>query len=456
MIKAYLDKNIKTSTFLLLLLLVIPICVFLALLKILYLAIFLGVIVLSFILTAIFLKPFFGVLLLFAMFPFKLEIPVGTTFISSNEILVCYILLVMFIQRLFLGVKLPKLTKYHILFLIFVGFIALSIFQSVDKDETVKGIFRYIGYLLMFSVVIRYADSIQKIKALLITLIVVHLGLSLYGFYQVKTIRVFEWFGTNIFRLRAVYDNPNNFVVVLEYLIPITIGLYWGKVIKKRFLAYLILGVLFVAVILTQTRTSWIAITLILNYMLYKRYRVKVALIVPTIILILILLYPVYPDMVKQRMETLADPNFASNKGRIILLRTTYNMFKDYWLFGTGFANSDNIFFRYKLPGIPSHINDIHIMYMVIAVELGIFGGIVFLLFFIIPFRDIMKIYKKTEDKELKYMALGIGSGLLCVGIHLLNDHLFNDVRVEWLFWGMLGIISSFNHIENLKLKTDN
>jgi len=256
--------------------------------------------------------------------------------------------------------------------------------------------------------------------------------------------------------LRAVYDNPNNFVVALEYLIPITIGLYWGKVIKKRFLAYLILGLLFLAVILTQTRTSWIAITLILNYMLYKRYRVKVALIVPTIILILILLYPVYPDMVKQRMETLADPNFASNKGRIILLRTTYNMFKDYWLFGTGFANSDNIFFRYKLPGIPSHINDIHIMYMVIAVELGIFGGIVFLLFFIIPFRDIIKIYKKTEDKELKYMALGIGSGLLCVGIHLLNDHLFNDVRVEWLFWGMLGIISSFNHIEKLKLKTDN
>ncbi len=451
MLKSDLNKKLDVVILSLLLMFVILISAFIALLKIEFLLFFFGSIVVGIWLVLIFLNPFLGVVTLFAMFPFKFEFYISNTFISTNELLVFYMLFVMVFRGLFLGKKLPQFTKYHILFLIFVFFIAFSVLHSVNKEETVKGILRYIGYLLLFIVVLRYADSIKRIKILLITLIAVHILLSLYGFYQVKTIKVFEWFGINIFRLKAVYDNPNNFAIVIEYLIPITIGLYWGGVIKKKFLAYLLLAIFFIAIIFTQTRTSWIAIAFVVIFMLYQRYKGKVLLIFPIMVLVLLLLIPIYPDFVKQRAETIFDPNYTANKGRIVLFKTAYNMFKDYWLFGTGFGNSDNVFDKYRLPGVPHNIRDIHNMYMVVIVEIGIIGGMFFLLFFILSYIDIMKVYKKVDDKELKYIALGIGSGLLCVGIHLLNDHVFNDVRVEWLFWGMLGVISSFNRIIRTK-----
>lgn len=396
----------------------------------------------------IFLRPFFGVWLFFISFPLKIDLPVGGTFFDTNEILVAFLFVVLLLRWIMFGEKFPRISKYFLLFILLILFIIISFLVAHNKEEVIKGIARYIGYLMFYVVVLGYVKNLKQIKLLLVSVILAHTFITFHGFYQAFTLKQYDLIlGGNLFRIKSVYNNANYLAAILEYLTLILIGLYWSKTLKSKLIFFGLFSIFVIGVILTQTRTAWIVLVLGILFMLYMRYKGKLLIFLPFLILMAFLFLPFYPDFILKRIKTINDPRNISNKGRIVLLKIGWNMFRDHWFLGTGFENSREVLVHYRLPGVPPHIQDLHNMYMVMFVEIGIIGGSIFVLLFLLPILDNLKTYKRISDKQEKYLALGLGSATLCFALHLLNDYLFIDPRVEWFIWGMLGIITSFNHL---------
>ena len=329
----------------------------------------------------------------------------------------------------------------------------------------------YLIYFLIFFCMVNTIHSQEQarriLKAMLITCGLV-CAYGLYGYYTGIAIRDG--------RLVASFEYHSRIAKYISLLLPIAVCLFlWYKDIMSRlFLALLIILCSF-TLVLTMSRTSWIAI---LITMLFVGFAVQKKLLMVIVIGVCALLIFILPSkfITHAKTVTQVDKFFASKKilgERLLCWKASISMIQDHPLLGIG-PGKKNFRDAFQLYGgkikeaekqikkektsvQPKEIktrkkslvkgveklSHAHNIFLHIWVETGIVGLLAFLWLFVMVFYSSVKSWRSLKSGYEKALLLGITASLISIFSHGLTDSFWKkpDALFLWYIIGILFVI---------------
>lgn len=310
-----------------------------------------------------------------------------------------------------------KNNKMRLLTLLILLFVALSFFSYTyarTKTPVITESLRFLEYVLIFYLMLALTDRTSIDRCINVFYGAMILA-SLYGVIQfVFNLSAFTaggFWGRG--RSYATFVNPNYWGAAVNLVIfyPI-IHIIEKKNIKQN-IALLIL--FFFNLFMTSTRGSWIGFGLALLAMGFIRYRKMVYVSIGLFVSMVVL--PI------TRHRFLQILNISE---RFKLWRTGILMFQDYKLRGVG---NGNYIFEYK-HYVYWHKKlflgrtqfSLHNSYLKMFVELGVFGGILFLSIYLLLFKMVYDLYAVMKQHKQWTLAF------ICFGFSYLVQNLSNNL----------------------------
>lgn len=243
---------------------------------------------------------------------------------------------------------------------------ALNVFENV------------VGYFLMFIIVKKEVHDLDRVKGIFLTLVLVHLVVG------ALTPAMFSGDGQRHYVASGSFlGDGNDFALSVNIAIPFCLFLMLETVstIKKAFYAVVLL-ILILAVVVTQSRGGLAALVCTILYLWLKSDRKIMGMI--GVIVIAGVILPLAPPELFQRLGTLTDENIdGSAQGRLLAWEAGIAMGSDHPVLGVGaghFPVKYGVEYRpegYGRTEIPWQTA--HSTYFLLLGELGI-PGITFLL----------------------------------------------------------------------------
>lgn len=322
-----------------------------------------------------------------------------------------------------------------------------SIKYSVNKSAVISETMRFIEYIALFTVFylfIEKEEGVIGLKIFNLSMILV----AIYGIIQFifnKSEFMDSISILNRGRIYSTFVNPNYYgaainIIIFYYIIKFV------EESRNRVLNILIFSLFFVNLILTLTRGSWFGFIVGIIIISILRYR-KLLYSIPAGLGLIAFI----PNL-RTRFISSFDFTNLTNSERIILWKTGYLMFKDHVLTGVG---NGNYLYRYaeyikKYPelNLGRNMFSVHNSYIKMFAELGIFGGIIFIVIYLLLFYLVYTIYKNSKIEELKQISLAF---LGFWGAYLFQNF-FNNLmfipQLNVLVWVITAIIYKLYIIE--------
>lgn len=241
----------------------------------------------------------------------------------------------------------------------------------------------------------------------------------------------------NIFRVTGTFGHPN---FLASFLL---IGASFVLFSPSSSILYLGLGALDLAVLIfTSSRAAWFIFMLIVAFWIWYQLKIlKESNIFRTTLTLFILIIVLLIPFIITRLDTLPqafDPN-GSVDVRYQLNNEAINIISKNPITGVGLNRAIEFYSTFFSPSDPlSEIQGsffkIHNTILEISTEIGIFGGITYLVFFFIVFKTGLKfIPKKNNFKIAATMGL---FGVFCISLF---NPFFHTPQMRYLF-----LLSSF------------
>ena len=355
------------------------------------------------------------------------------------------------------------------------SFLLCSLAASFHSDHVENSLetvaHDYLIYVLIFFCMVNTIHSQEQarriLKAMLITCGLV-CAYGLYGYYT--GIAILDG------RLVATFEYHSRIAKYISLLLPIAVCIFlWYKDIMSRlFLALLIILCSF-SLVLTMSRTSWIAI---LITMLFVGFAVQKKLLMVIVIGVCALLIFILPSKFIKHAKTVTqvDKFFASKKilgERLLCWKASIAMIQDHPLLGIG-PGKKNFRDAFQLYGgkikeaekqikkektsvQPKEIktrkkslvkgveklSHAHNIFLHIWVETGIVGLLAFLWLFVTVFYAAIKSGRSLKSGYEKALLLGITASLISIFSHGLTDSFWKkpDALFLWYIIGILFVI---------------
>lgn len=331
-------------------------------------------------------------------------------------------------------------------FVVFFLVAALSMVTSVFPGSGVRFLVFYLTCFLLVLVIVSSIRSIKQLNLLIEILLVGVTLTGLYGLWQVHTGVPVDPSLTDVTlnegmfgRIFSTMHNPNNYAEFLILTIPFygAVVLNAGSWVKRLLFAALAVPPV-VALLFTGARAGYIALALAVFVFLFFKNRK----LIPVAILLGILLLPFLPQSIYKRMLTIVNPRDSSASYRILIYKTIWPMFKDFWKTGIGLGTDAfmQICQRYYQHTwkIPPHS---HNLFVQIWIEMGLAGIISFLWFLGRTVKKCaLNIFGNTDRETNHILMAGMAAlaGVLLMG---LVEHVWFYPRVMLFFWVVIGII---------------
>lgn len=132
----------------------------------------------------------------------------------------------------------------------------------------------------------------------------------------------------------------------------------------------------------------------------------------------------------------------SSNSFRFNVYNSSFEMFKDNWLFGIGIGNQNfrEIYGLYMKTGFDAL--SAYNIFLEIAVESGIFAFLAFAGFLFSLIKNAVQYIVKSDDvKKVIFISTGLLSVLGLI-VHGMVDTVFFRPQIQFIFWTMVAIIS--------------
>lgn len=369
-------------------------------------------------------------------------IPLSADFIIGSVIILCGFLIILKSKSakdfswVFNSKRLVILT---ILICAFSVLAFLSVLYARNKGAVITEGLRFLEYVLIFYMILGLSDqkTINKcLKIFYYSMIIA----SICGVMQF--IFKFDKFPAGVIlgkgRLYATFVNPNYWGAAVNLVIfyPI-INIIERKKIKLNILLFLLF---FFNLFLSATRGSWIGFGLGLLALGFIKYRRLVWISIGLFLSMFIL------PITRTRLLQMFNIN-----ERIKLLRTGLLMFRDNTLKGVG---NGNYIFEYK-HYVYWHKElflgrdkfSLHNSYLKMFVELGVFGGILFIAIYALLFKIIYDIYKATIHNKQWTLAF------ICFAFSYLVQNLSNNLmfipQLNVFVWIISALLIKGMHLQD-------
>ena len=304
-------------------------------------------------------------------------------------------------------------------------------------------------YLLIYTTVSTEKEKEKALYAFLAGAVVT----VVYGFFQYANaadmaadMEAQSWVDPERFpllrrRMYSTLENPNLFGAYLLMIISIlTAFTLRERAVKKRTVFAVILLSLLLCLALTYSRGAWVslaAIVLGLTLFYDKRFGL-LFLLVPVVLAF-------YHGQVVERFLSLFSGEDTSVDLRFALWESTMAMIKEHPLLGVGWgayflAYPDYNFFIQEEGVLIFHA---HNMYLNMLAEVGIPGGMAFLLAFFAQGILCWRNYRHGNDSFTKSMGLGGVLMVMALSVISMGDHVLFSRSVSFCFWSLSALCVS-------------
>ena len=287
---------------------------------------------------------------------------------------------------------------------IFLGFITLSATWATVFTYTNTIFQRTLGYLFLFIMIARICTTRQRVRGVFFILVVSHLFLLAMNPEVVTNPTVRHYIVGATF-----LGDGNDYSLSLCILLGIGMEMALAQTTKmKKILCWVLLGVLVLAIVGTQSRGATLGMLAVFGYMWWRSPRKAVGVVVLVFAAFAVLLYA--PDVYFQRMGTLSAPSQDSSaEGRLHAWRAGTKMALNNVL-GVGAGNFPNNFPKYRAADAPSRWMTAHSMYFLILGELGFLGLLLLLKLVFGNFRSNVRLRRRLEQRDPKQFSADIRS----------------------------------------------
>lgn len=335
--------------------------------------------------------------------------------------------------------------------MLFVIIAFLSVFVSPDPAFSFYNYYNLVGrYVLIYYLVVQSLDikNTGQIKTFL-TCICVSLSIVvIYGFMQAFLgIGVGQdqmvWTDGDVFpglktRVFSTWQNPNLLGGYFDLMLGVVAGLFF--ILKNKWIR-IALAVLFCltafCLSLTYARGACLSIGLVIAiYAAIYNRKILAGLIVLAVILLLT------DTTLVERMTSIFTKMDTSSEMRLAFWESTIAMILDHPLLGIGWGAYFMVYptYDYYMQGNFIKIVHAHNMYLNIMAEIGLFGFVSFMAYYLGTIYKSFKMQSSDIEPLLKAMLLGIGLGLVALAINGFTDYVMFNTELSMLVWLFSGV----------------
>lgn len=332
----------------------------------------------------------------------------------------------------------------------------LSFLNSINYFDTLKGgVFRLIGYILIFFVMVEEVKDPRHIKRIIFAISAGIILASFDGIWQVLTGKDFirgyvPVINIGLVRATAAFKDSNILGIYLSAFAPLVFGLnlYYFK--NKQKLAFIFVSLIaLIGIILTYSRPTLLAIYVVLFFLGVAR---KDKILISLLIIFTLLSSFLLPKSVKNwATEVGYNPlRFMCNDDRIAVYRNSFNMIKDHPFIGLGANTYMKNYKKYREPVEYRNIVTKDYMYahnnfLHMAAEIGLLGLGFFIWLLYKLFMECRNIYRKLDDDYLKIVSLSLSACLIAFLVNGLTESSLYYSRVAIIFWYIMGLALALN-----------
>ena len=380
--------------------------------------------------------------------------------------LVSFILLFIFLLKLYLQEKFSLIRAPFLALILFTGFIIFQLIPlpagllkaispstwalyrdfrpgynyfftlSIYPDATVNLLLQLLSFLAVFFVTLNYIDNEERGRRVILAVILSGFLCALFGLIRRFTVPVSGF---------STFTNRNHFAAYMEMIIPlgITFALIEKEKTRKAILIFMT-SVMGLALLLSLSRGGVICFFLSLLLalgLLRLKHRLKKGLmaIVSLGFLLSLFLAAIGAGSITKRLETLQNP-LKAMAGRTEVLKDAPKMIADFPVFGTGFGTFIDIFPKYKTFESKTY-RFAHNEPLQLAVETGILGFLLFFTFLLLYSKDVFSLWLKRRNPFAVYITLACFIGLISVSLHSFIEFMFHVPAVALLFLIILALM---------------
>lgn len=235
-------------------------------------------------------------------------------------------------------------------------------------------------------------------------------------------------------RVESFFDNPNTYAQMLILLLPIVLGLMLCA--KRPVFKVIAAGVFTVgvgALGMTYSRASWVGIAaaMVVAVFLWKPK------LIPLFIAGCLLVIPLLPSSILNRILTITNTNDTSTSGRIPLYRAALATIGKSPVTGAGLGIDavqqfikDNNFYHAKAPFVHAHN-----IYLQVWIETGLLGVVSFVGAMLLNIKNAARTVRHCGDSAARTLTCAAASSLCGIMVCGLADYPWHYPRVMSIFW---------------------
>lgn len=322
----------------------------------------------------------------------------------------------------------------------YVVFILLNTITGLKgSDATLIGLI-YGSYLVAAWTIGKCIKDEKHLIWLLRMMMVMTLVACLYGVYQyligVEVDPAWvdeELFDTMQTRIYSFFGNPNVFGIFLVLMAPIAFALTFSE--KHWFFKLFYGGIFGLSVIcigLTYSRGSMIGLAAALAIMLVFMDRRFLLLGIAGVVMLPFVL----PASIIDRLMSIGNLQDSSSAYRVSIYQASIHMIEDFLYGGVGLGGFNKVYFAYAFSA--SKAFHAHNTFLMVLLEQGIFGFIVFMTMMVTWVKELMSTVMTTSNKRHKYLLLAFGGGIVGASAQGLVEHIWHNYDVMFFYWLIL------------------
>jgi len=336
-------------------------------------------------------------------------------------------------RKLYLS-KLSELKLFSFFVALYMVAEILSRLFAVIPENSFTGIKRVLLFLVFYVSILKFTDK-KTLYRVFYTGIFIFSVVSIYEIINyIINYRPAEIEHSRLSSFTYVITTSE--IKMLIFLSAFPIIFAKENTIRFRIIMTAVLIPIFVSIYLTQTRNVFVSIfiCIIIFGIVHNK---KIILI---FILLLALLYLIIPQSYKTRISSIFDPDYGSNKSRIVMWSIGLEMFKDRPLFGTGDNEFMELYEKYKKPEMHGEGSHLHSNYLMILATMGILGFISYAGMFAVLFLRQLKIYSSIKESKDRMFILGVILSFFAFHISGIFEWNFADHEVMTLFLFLMAV----------------